>query len=81
MGKRFIEPRAGREKGTVQIVSFRGSLAAEICKLQSTRSKAEVDAYVRSILATNDPDLLKRRDGECIVIGRVSERGQFYPDW
>ena len=61
-------------------VSLRGSLAGEYVRLRETGNKASADVFVESLLLSDDPDVIRLPQDTAIVIGRHSERGQFFPD-
>jgi hypothetical protein len=62
-------------------LSLRGSLAQQYFDLASQGALLAAEIFVRSLIESLDPDLDKRVDGDLLVIGKVSERGQFSPDW
>jgi hypothetical protein len=64
-------------------VSLRGSLATEAARAMASSSNPEraAEQYVRTILASRDPDLIRVAEEDLLVIGRRSERGCYPPDW
>lgn len=64
-------------------VSLRGSLAAEAVQkiAGSADPQGAVEQYVQDLLRADTGDVLHYVEGDAIVIGRMSERGLFPPDW
>lgn len=64
-------------------VSLRGSLAAEAARkiAESADPQGAVGEFVHDLLDSNARDVLHYFEGDALVIGRRSERGQFPPDW
>ena len=62
-------------------LSLRGSLAQQYFDLAYRGALPTAEEFVGRLIESSDPDLEKRIDGELLVIGRVSERGRFLPDW
>lgn len=64
-------------------VSLRGSLAGD-CILDLMKPgvpRKNLDKYLASLVESDDPDLLKYSDNGITIIGKLSERGHFPPDW
>lgn len=64
-------------------VSLRGSLASQFAD-QATLGQRRIDdpgPLVIALLLSEDPDIEYRLEGDYIVVGRTSERGQYPPDW
>lgn len=62
-------------------VSLRGSLAVNVARLREEGMLDAADTYIRNLMISTDPALLRLTDGEMLIIGLASEREQFPPDW
>ena len=66
---------------TKQKVSLRGSLAAEYLRLHNFFSQKLADEFMESILFKADPAIEKATQEGMIIVGRISEKGKYFPDW
>lgn len=62
-------------------LSLRGSLAREYVALTTDASPDRLQDFIDELLESADAGLEKRLEGSLLIIGRVSERGFFPPDW
>lgn len=62
-------------------LSLRGSLAQQYFDFAYQGNWDKAKEYASYLMKSPDPDIEKRIEGELLVIGKVSERGHFFPDW
>lgn len=62
-------------------VSLRGSLADDYYHLTYVDNTQEANHFIKSLLVSNDGNLIRYREGEQIVIGLLSEKGKYFPHW
>jgi hypothetical protein len=76
-----VEPLSIRDAEASLPVSLRGSLAGEYFQLVSKSDRKGCKAFLNELLLSDDIDLLKIKYTGCLVIGRKSEVGMYFPDW
>ena len=64
-------------------VSLRGLLAQELADRAAASADSDkvIEEFIDGLMESDDPDLVKRFNGGILIIGRLSERGKFLPDW
>jgi hypothetical protein len=69
-----------RHRGWLR-VSLRGTLAATFMHMRRTAGTEAAHAFVRELLDSERPDIVRMLDGTLLIIGLASERGDYWPDW
>ena len=62
-------------------VSLRGSVADRYCRLLWDGRVREADEFMREMLSSSDANIVKFKEQGSIVIGLLSDRGRYLPDW
>ena len=74
-------PISRRDRCTPVKVSLRGSLASQYYELLDKKSKDDAVLFINHLLKSKDEDIIRSFDDEALVIGKQSEKGEFFPDW
>ena len=62
-------------------ISLRGSLADDFAHLVDAGCHTDPTRVLEELLSSGDPDVIILARGDTLLIGRLSERGTFLPDW
>ena len=77
----IVEPVSIQNTKPNLSISLRGSLAENYYNLTKVSKKNDADSLINTLLTSNNPDLIRFREEECIVVGLRSEVGRYFPDW
>ena len=61
--------------------SLRGTLAAEYLRRVKVGGREQAEQYLNDLLCSDKSDIVRYEESDRIVIGRLSEKGQYPPDW
>lgn len=72
-----LEPIGRREHSAPLKISFRGSLAGRFAELKHE----DRSDFIEELFKSSDLDIMAYVEDGSLVVGRLSERGCFFPDW
>ena len=79
--RQTLEPVCRKDSTVPLNISLRGSLASEYYRLVTNHSKQEARTMIDGLLASSDCNIYRYLDRDILVIGLISERGHYWPDW